>query len=646
MNFIIKKSDLSAVSFACEELKKYLRMLMPRCGEFKIFEKAPENENVDLLFNIGLMSDMSLDLRDVENPELDDVVYVKCDEKGGVIAGSNGVSVLTAVYRYLKELGCFWLFPGIDGEYVPIIDKLKEVNMRKLASCRYRGQCNEGAESQRCMMETIDYNAKVGLNTYMLEFDIPTAYYDWYYKHLGNVVREPEPISIETILQYKRMCEAEISKRGLKFHDMGHGWTAEPFGLSSTAIWEKAEQEISDNVRKYLAELNGVRDLYKGVALNTNICMSNPEARSIMAKYIADYAEKQNNVDFLHIWLADSSNTHCECEVCRTKTPTDWYYMLLNDIDAEFTKRNLKSHLVFIAYYDTLWAPVSEKIINQDRFSMLFAPITRTYSETYGEDADITKVKPFKLNENELPEGMSENLGYLKKLQEVWHGDSFVYEYHFWQQQFLDLSGLYHAKLLYDDVRALKKHNLRGIVEDGSQRSFFPTGFSYYVYGETLFDNEVSFEKLKEDYFSHAFGENYEDVLNYLESVNSLVDFEYLSGNRGTLNEKGEYLKYVNPEYIKKAEELKKIAAEFRNVAKSRRCGRHRAQNVSYNIIAEYTVFVELVCDIVIEAAKENTEGAKEKFDIWNRAFSEKEVYIEANYDHYSANKVIKRLIG
>ena len=144
----------------------------------------------------------------------------------------------------------------------------------------------------------------------------------------------------------------------------------------------------------------------------------------------------------------------------------------------------------------------------------------------------------------------------------------------------------------------------------------------------------------------HAFGENYEDVLNYLESVNSLVDFEYLSGNRGTLNEKGEYLKYVNPEYVKKAEELKKIAAEFRNVAKSRRYGRHRAQNVSYNIIAEHNVFVELVCDIVIEAAKGNTEGAKEKFDIWNRAFSEKEVYIEANYDHYSANKVIKRLIG
>ena len=641
MNYIIKKSDLSAVSFASEELKKYLRMLMPRAGEFIITETEPD-ENIDLLFKVGLFDSLNINR---ETSYLDDTVYVKADEKGGIISGSNGVSVLTAVYRYLKELGCFWLFPGIDGEIVPVIEKLKKVDIEKTASYRYRGQCNEGAESQRCMMETIDYNAKVGLNSYMLEFDIPTAYYDWYYKHLSNSKREPEPVSRETILQWKRMCETEISKRGLKFHDMGHGWTAEPFGLSSVNIWEKEEQEISDEVRNYLAEVKGERKLYDNIALNTNVCMSNPIVRSKMAKYIADYAEKQNNVDFLHIWLADASNNHCECEKCREKIPSDWYVMLLNDIDAEFTKRNLKSHLVFISYVDTLWAPTTEKIKNESRFTMLFAPITRTYSETFGEDANLNALRDFKINQNKLPNGMGENLGYLKKWQEVWKGDTFVYEYHFWMQQFLDLSGLYHARLLYDDVRGLKKHNLKGIIEDGSQRSFFPTGFSYYVYGETLFDSSVSFEKLKEDYFKNAFGENYKEVLNYLESVNELIDFEYLSGNKGTYNGKGEYQRYINPEYTEKAEKLKEIAAGFRKFAKENRYGRFRAQNVSYNIIAEHTVFVELICDIITEASKGNKEKAIEKFEIWNDSFSEKEVYFETNYDHYSANKVIRRLI-
>ena len=73
------------------------------------------------------------------------------------------------------------------------------------------------------------------------------------------------------------------------------------------------------------------------MALNTNICMSNPEAREIMAAYIADYAAVQTNVDFLHIWLADASNNHCECEKCAEKVMTDWYVMLMNDIDRHLT---------------------------------------------------------------------------------------------------------------------------------------------------------------------------------------------------------------------------------------------------------------------------------------------------------------------
>ena len=646
MNVINIESQRSTVVFAAEELKKYLRMLMPRAGEFRLSfggeSRGRENEG-GIFFRLGLMEDMGISAAYPFDKKLDDVIFIDADENGGTIAGSNEGAVVIAVYRYLKKCGCRWLFPGIDGELVPFTDKLPEVKTEKKASYRYRGQCNEGAESQRCMMETIDYNQKIGLNSYMLEFDIPTAYYDWYYKHLGNSCREPEPVSADTILRWKRQCEAEISKRGLKFHDMGHGWTAEPFGLSSLGIWEREDQEIPEKVRPFLAELEGVRDIYKGVALNTNICMSTPEARAIMANYIADYAEKQNNVDFLHIWLADASNNHCECEKCKKKTPTDWYVMLLNDIDAEFTKRNLSSHLVFISYYDTMWAPKTERIKNESRFTMLFAPISRTYSETYGVDADVSKITDYKLNDNILPKGMAEGLGYLKKWQEVWHGDSFVYEYHFWQQQFLDLSGLYHARLLYEDVRALKKHGLGGIIEDGSQRSFFPTGFSYYVYGETLFDSEQDFEELKKDYFTNAFGEDWSLALDYLEKVKSLIDFEYVTGNRGTVNEKGEYHRFINPEYVEKAREMKKEAEAFEKIAKAHRYGVHRTQNVSWNILAHHCRFVSLMCDVIEAAASGAKEKANEKFKIWKDEFSEREVYIEANYDHFSAERVLNR---
>jgi len=241
MYSIYKITSDHVVDFAAEELKKYLRMMMPRCGEISM-GYAPEAKEG---FRLGLMQDFGLDVSDAADVTLDDIVYIDCAEDGGVIAGSNPRSVLLAVYRYLRENGCRWLFPGIDGEFIPVKD-IAPVKYRKLASCRYRGQCNEGAEYQPNMIEAIDFTPKIGMNIFMIEFDNPKAYYDSYYKHRGNDTnREPEPVNPETVLQWKRQCEAEMSKRGLQFHDMGHGWTAESFGIDTTDGWvAKDDAEI------------------------------------------------------------------------------------------------------------------------------------------------------------------------------------------------------------------------------------------------------------------------------------------------------------------------------------------------------------------------------------------------------------------
>ena len=83
----------SVIDFAAIELKKYLRMMMPRCGEIKV-EFCPDAKDG---FRLGLMSDFGID-PEVEDTNLDDVIYVDANEKGGIIAGSNARSVLLAVY--------------------------------------------------------------------------------------------------------------------------------------------------------------------------------------------------------------------------------------------------------------------------------------------------------------------------------------------------------------------------------------------------------------------------------------------------------------------------------------------------------------------------------------------------------------------
>ena len=57
MYTIYKITSDHTVDFAAEELKKYLRMMMPRCGEIEI-KYDPEAK---MGFRLGLMQDFGLD---------------------------------------------------------------------------------------------------------------------------------------------------------------------------------------------------------------------------------------------------------------------------------------------------------------------------------------------------------------------------------------------------------------------------------------------------------------------------------------------------------------------------------------------------------------------------------------------------------
>ncbi len=624
----------TVTDFAAIELKKYLRMMMPRCGEIKV----QFDPSADYGFRLGLMSEFGLD-PEVEDVNLDDVIYIDADENGGIIAGSNHRSILLAVYRYLKLQGCNWLFPGPDGEKIPLVDSLKSAKLHHKASCRYRGQCNEGAETQPTMMDAIDFTPKVGLNIFMLEFDIPKYYYQRAYQHkYGNMPAEA-PLSNTTILQWKRQCEVEMSKRGLQFHDMGHGWTAEPFGFDSTDGWVAVEGELPAEQARHLAMINGVRKFHKGIALNTNLCMSNPETRSIVANYIADYAEKQNNVDFLHVWLADATNNHCECEQCCKKVTSDWYVMMLNDIDEELTKRGLDTHIVFIAYVDTLWGPREETIKNEKRFTMLFAPISRKYTETYFEKPDMSQVMPYVRNKTHRVKGMAANLGHLMQWKEMWKGDCFCYEYHFWLAQYLDMGSMFLADIIHKDVRGLKQNGLRGIVEDGSQRSYFPTGFHFYVYGETLFDNSKTFDELKEEYFSAAFGDDWKQVTAYLESLSATSDFGFCKGERD-----GEGVeKYYDPSLKPAFEKTQKLAEEFLPTIEKHLDSDVRCQYVSWEVLKWHTQYVKYYSRALAALCTGDTENSSKNFYEMIKCMAPLENLRPTIYDHELAMSTLRR---
>ena len=639
---IYKITSNHTVDFAAEELKKYLRMMMPRCGEITI-EYAPEATEG---FRLGLMQDFGLDTSEAEDTTLDDIIHIDTDECGGIIAGSNVRSVLLAVYRYLTINGCRWLFPGIDGEYIPI-KNIEAVSYHKMADCRYRGQCNEGAENQAMMMEEIDFTPKIGMNIFMIEFDIPKVYYNRYYDHTGNESRDPEPITAETVLQWKRQCEAEMSKRGLQFHDMGHGWTAEPFGIDTTDGWVQGKATIPEESKDFVAMIDGERKLFLDTGLNTNFCMSNPNARAKVVKAVADYSELSTNVDYLHVWLADAHNNHCECNECRKKLPSDWYVMLMNEIDEELTKRELATRIVYICYVDTTWAPKTEKIKNPERFSFLVAAISRNYSEPVDPNLDVNSVelKEFDLNKNILPATVNEYIAHADKWLKMSNVNSLVYEYHFWDPQFRDLGVFDSAKTIHEDIKGYRAHGYRGIIEDGSQRSFFPTGFGFYTYASTLFDTSVDFDELVEDHFSHAYGKDWRTVAELFREIGKALDYRYLIGSLGR---PGANSKWNNPELIPSFEKVFEITEKYRPFVEAHKNMPKRAQTVSYRVLARYLDYCDGLTRALILKADEKDKEAYDAYREFFREFGKREIEIERVFDqslsYRSLEKVFKDL--
>jgi len=624
------------VVFAAGELRKYLRMMMPEDGNYNIKFDTGRGAGI----RIGLMQDLGLDVSDVKNTDLDDIIYIDMNENEGIIAGDNPRSVLLAVYDYLRECGCRWLMPGVDGEYIPMKRSIP-VKKRFVPTTRYRGWVSEGTVFQQSFREAIDFAPKLGFNVFMIEFKFPKSYYTRYYGHDNNPHRAPEPVSFENMIQWKRDVESEIAKRGLQYHDMGHGFTYEPFGIATEDGWNtEYESQVTPEYREMIAELGGERKILY-YPINTNLCMSKEKARRAVAKYAVDYAKRHSNVDYLHIWLADANNNHCECAECVKKRPSDWYVIMLNEIDEAFSEAGLDTKIVFIAYMDTAWAPLEEKIKNPDRFLLMIAPISRKYTETLPNGVRALPA-PFVRNKLKMPPTLEDFFALFGEWKKSWHGKSISFEYHFWRAMWLDVSGIEIAKRLHEDVHVYKEYGIDGILEDGSQRCFFPTGFALYTYARAMFDESLTFDEIKEDYFKCAFGEDWEKFYEYLCALEKLFDHKYMCGEKSS-----DYnvSKFYNPEKVADFERVREVTERGLELIHSHYNSPVRVRTVSTRLLEYHAEYTNILAEAMAYKCVGKDKEADEKIDELMDKMGAHEQKIEMYYDHCLAINALKASI-
>jgi len=512
------------VEFAVQELQRYLKQMDPKLMIDVLRTETVEPSFRDIIW-VGCDASFADMLPEVTDPALDDGYSIEIRDRTGHIAGTNCRSVLLAAYRFLRELGCSWVRPGAEGDRIPskVIENL-EVSVKDAASYRHRGVCIEGAVSYENVADMIDYLPKVGMNCYFIQFMVPGTFFERWYHHERSTCMEREPISREEISAMVLRLEDEIVRRGLSYHKTGHGWTCEPFGIDGTS-WDKTRvYDVPEETRKYLAQMNGVRGLNNNVPLNTNLCYSNPEVRSIMADAVVEYCRKYDHVGVLHLWLADGRNNQCECEQCQKKLPADWYVMLLNELDEKLTAAGMDTKIVFLLYRDLLWSPETERIRNQDRFILMFAPISRTYGENYGDCLDGEDTVPaYVRNKLDIPTSLEQNFAHLRNWQKNFHGDSFCFDYHLMWAHLSDPGYERCAKNLFQDMRDLDKIGLNGMVSCQIHRCFFPTSMPFNMMAAALWNKNCDYDAEADAYYTAAFGKDGALVRDYLKTVSDLM---------------------------------------------------------------------------------------------------------------------------
>ena len=634
----LKSSD--TIEFACSELQRYLRSIG---GETVVKVKSDSYIEAEDTIFIGVFSDFEgQNFLKAEVVELDDVISINVCYGSGIIAGANERAVLIAVYRYLTALGCRFTRPGAMGEHIPSIEDPTgiKVNIQEIPSFRHRGLCSEGACSHEHILSMVDWMPKVGMNSYFIEYLSGYIYYNNWYAQKHKPGTTEKMMELARTQEFVKELITELKKRGMLYHNVGHGWTSIPLGIPEE-VWDDEINWDFGEKTEYIRETNGERKLFKGIPRRTNLCYSKKEVRELIANAVADHCENHPEVDFLHFWLADGARHFCECKDCKDTRPSDFFVMMLNETDELLSKRGIKTRVVFIVYLDLLWAPEKEKIKNEDRFVMMFAPLHRSYMEVFDPTKADEPVEPFVLNEVR-PALYSQNLNHLSEWKKHFNGDVIIFDYRFMWDQYNDPGYMRLAKVTSEDIEAMDLLGINGFIGDQTQRVFMPTGLPMLVNIRKLWDVNLKYDDIVNDYFISDFGEDAKACRKYLESISALFDPEWF----GIWMQDPSSIQYPKESDIDRIMKIKGVVADFEPVIDKNIIKNEASIKRSW----EYLKFHSRICiylsELLISKAGNDAAGLNNRFEQLKQMLREEECGIHEVFDVFLFLRNLTRKLG
>ena len=322
------------------------------------------------------------------------------------------------------------------------------------------------------------------------------------------------------------------------------------------------------------------------------------------------------------MWLADDVNNHCECDECVKMRPSDWYVMMLNELDEELTREEIDTRILFIMYVDTVRPPEKLRLKNPKRF-ILLAAIGQQYQKGYVAEAYTGEIPPYEKNNfKTVPNAL--RLKWHRDWKQM-HGNipSMIFEYRFYTDMYCDLSQMQVCRETYRDMNAIAKVGFNGCMSDQTHRMYMPTALSLVMMGATLFDKNTDYDIVAEEYFEGAFGKDGALCRKYLEELSCLLcpsNVRVGGGKgieeRGLVSDEANKCGWINNPYVaKQAAKIPALIDKFMPVIiKNISTSNDEAQRISWNYLTYHAEICKIYSTILLSGAQNDMDAAREKY--------------------------------
>lgn len=460
-----KGTETDLIRYACRELQKYLLRITGK--KLEVFDTADRPAHCFLL-------EMSAEGYTTNGY---DRIRIFPQDGNLILRGENPVSVLYAVYDFLKEFAnAAFYAPGKDFEYLEEMEDLcldeKRFPFEKSSTVAIRDFVNRTNSG-----EVLSFAVKNRINSIL-------GCGPW----------------LDGSDKCNKVNAALIHSFGLKIRGPGHSWK---HFVPDASLFETHSE--------YFPMVDGKR-----VVNNRTCCFSNPEVRKIFMDKLRAYLKLHPYWDIFAFWAEDIPDMrYCDCEECRKKSTADWYVLLCNEAAKILHEELPDAIFEMIAYRGTALPPDEPKAFFRNGEKMLI-----DFCVNYSRDLYHPMETAVNANKD-LCELYSKWRNFLK--QSSYHGKMMLMEYYNLCE--LPNSGPCGRTLLWplDVIRKDIQYYLREGIEalgafTGFDRLAFPTPLRLWTFIQLWSDPELDLEKVKKEFYCRYFGEKtFPQVMKYIE---------------------------------------------------------------------------------------------------------------------------------